>query len=927
MYYTSQKITPHMTLIQSPSAENLYLIEGAARAVLIDAGLGVGHLKDYVQSLTDKSLTILLSHGHLDHACGAGEFSDVYLNSADRELYRSQCKEEERRGYLRGNLREKFEALQPEDFAPLAPDRDFAELCDNMVFDLGGIHLRTVAFPGHTAGMTAFLVEEERSLITGDACNNATFGFGPEASTVEEYLAAVQHVRRRLAGKYDRVFVSHHETELPAALLEEMEEVCRDILAGRTDDAPFRFRGMEACIAKACSRDFKRTDGKAANLIYNKEKICRAQQPFARKYPNLCKPITIAGVTFRNRMFSAPMGGTDITNDGCIGPKSTAFYELRAKGGAGAVTVSECMVHPETDGSHAYHLDTAILNSLASATYTADAIRRHSAMPSLELSHSGMYAGTYMTDKTRQHEMHQWGPGDTTRPDGVPVRALSAEQLHEIAASYGRTAALAKRAGFEMVMIHGGHGWLINQFLSPYFNKRTDEYGGSLENRCRFAIEVLKAVREAVGPRFPIEFRMSGSELFEGGYDLAEGCRIAEQLEPYIDLLHVSAGTYQRGFGDTHPSMFKPHGCNVYLAAEIKKHVSVPVATLGGLNDPAQMEEIIASGKADIVYMARALLADPELPRKVTENRDADIVRCLRCFTCMAERAATSTRRCTVNPLIGRECDGTEVLPAPARKKVLVAGGGPGGLYAAYTAARRGHTVTLYEKEMELGGILKSERALPFKHEMYELTASYMRLAAAAGVKFRLGTAVTPELVQQECPDAVIVAVGSAPICPPIPGLNGENVVVVNDYYKQQDRVTDSVVVLGGGLAGCECAIHLGQQGKQVHLVEMRDTLAPDANVRHRPLLLAEVNKYVAVHTGLRGLRVTDQSVVCADADGKEILVPGTSVICALGQRSRTDVVTALQDTAPFVRVIGDAAKVSTITNAVYWGYHAALDV
>ncbi len=215
------------------------------------------------------------------------------------------------------------------------------------------------------------------------------------------------------------------------------------------------------------------------------------------------------------------------------------------------------------------------------------------------------------------------------------------------------------------------HGWLINQFLSPYFNKRTDEYGGSLENRCRFAIEVLKAVREAVGPRFPIEFRMSGSELFEGGYDLTEGCRIAEQLEPHIDLLHVSAGTYQRGFGNTHPSMFKPHGCNVYLAAEIKKHVSVPVATLGGLNDPAQMEEIIASGKADIVYMARALLADPELPRKVAENRDADIVRCLRCFTCMAERASTATRRCTVNPLIGRECDGVEVQPAPVRKKVL----------------------------------------------------------------------------------------------------------------------------------------------------------------------------------------------------------------------------------------------------------------
>ena len=647
-----------------------------------------------------------------------------------------------------------------------------------------------------------------------------------------------------------------------------------------------------------------------------------------RKYPHLCAPITLAGVTFRNRMFSAPMGGTDITNDGCIGPKSAAFYELRARGGAGAVTVSECMVHPQTDGSHAYHLDTAILNSLAAATYAADAIRRHGAMPSLELSHSGMYSGTYMTDKSRQHGLSQWGPSACVRPDGVEVGELTREMIADIVAAYGRTAGLAKRAGFEMVMIHAGHGWLINQFLSPMFNHRTDEYGGSLENRCRFAIEVLKAVREAVGPRFPIELRLSGSELVPDGYDLAEGCRIAQQVEPYIDLLHVSAGTYQRSFGDTHPSMFKEHGCNVYLAAEIKKHVKVPVATLGGLNDPAQMEEIIASGKADVVYMARALLADPELPRKVTENRDDEIVRCLRCFTCMAERAATSTRRCAVNPLIGREMDGVEVYPAPVKKKVLVAGGGPGGLYAAYTAARRGHHVILCEKEGELGGILKSEQAIPFKHEMYQLTGTYERLARKAGVEIRLNTEVTAEYAEREQADALIIAVGSTPLVPPIPGLKGDNVVVVNNYYLEKDKVTDDVVVFGGGLAGCECAVHLGMEGKNVHLVEMRDQLAPDANVRHRPLLLKEIDKYVAaVHTGCKGLEVRPDGVLCETTAGEQVLVPGTTVICALGQRSRTDLVDALRDAAPFVRVIGDAAKVSTITNAVYWGYHAALDI
>ena len=646
-----------------------------------------------------------------------------------------------------------------------------------------------------------------------------------------------------------------------------------------------------------------------------------------RKYKHLCSPITVGRVTFRNRMFSTPMGGTDIENDGCIGPKSTAFYEYRAKGGAAAVTVSELMVHPATDGSHAYHLDESILNSLAKATYTADAIRRHGAIPSMELSHSGMFAGTYMTDKSKQHGLAQWSADDGVRSDGVPYKALTKEMIAEIVASYGHVAGLCKRAGFEMVMVHAGHGWLLNQFLSPMFNHRTDEYGGSTENRCRFAIEALKAVREAVGPGFPIELRLSGAEFVPEGYDIDEGVRIAKILEPYVDILHVTAGTYQRAFDITHPSMFEDHGRNVYLAAEIKKHVSVPVATIGGLSDPAQMEEIIASGKADIVYMGRQLLADPFLPQKVMENRDDEIVHCMRCFVCMSERAATSTRRCAINPIIGREDEGMEIQPAPFKKRVLIAGGGPGGLYAAYTAARRGHEVLLCEKEDEVGGILKSEQVLPFKQEMYQLGATYRLLAERAGAEIRTGVEVTKEFAEAYKPDALIIAVGSSPLCPPIPGLDGENVVLVNDQYKHEKPITDSVVVFGGGISGVECAIHMGMEGRKVHLVEMRDDVALDSVIRQRPILLKNLYKYCTVHTGYRGLEVTAEGIWCQTKEGEKVLVPGTTVICALGQRPNSKTVEALYDCAPWVRVIGDAGAVGTITKATYQGHHAAMDI
>ncbi len=646
-----------------------------------------------------------------------------------------------------------------------------------------------------------------------------------------------------------------------------------------------------------------------------------------RKYPHLCQPITLGNVTFRNRMFSAPMGGTDITADGCIGRGSTAFYELRAKGGAAAVTVSELMVHPETDGSHAFHIDLTTPGSLSGFAYTADAIRRHGAIPSVELSHSGQYAGTYLTDKGKKKSLAQYGPSDGMRPDGIPVKALTQELIDSIVQAYGDAAGLVKRAGFEMVMVHGGHGWLLNQFLSPFFNNRTDKYGGSIENRVRLACEVLDSVRASVGPGFPIEFRMSGSELFEGGYTVEDGIEIAKLIEDKIDLLHVSAGTYQAGFAKTHPSMFLPHGSNVHLAAAIKPHVKVPVATIGGLNDPELLETIIASGQADVVEMARALLADHELPTKVTRNEDDKIVKCLRCFACMAERAVTATRRCAVNPLIGRELDGTEVHLSSKPVKVMVVGAGPGGLKAAITAAQRGHQVILCEKSDKVGGILKSEIAIPFKREMYDLGVTFGRQAETAGVEIRYNTDATPEYVNRENVDTLIVAIGSEALLPPIPGINSSKVITVNEYHLKQDQVKDKVVVIGGGLSGCELALHLANQGKQVDLLEMCSELAGDCNIRHRPILLGELEKMVNSHTGMKALKIDNAGVWCQNEDGRDVLFEAETIMCAAGQRALRDDALKYHDAAATVKYIGDCLRPANITTAVYQGYHAALDI
>ena len=650
-------------------------------------------------------------------------------------------------------------------------------------------------------------------------------------------------------------------------------------------------------------------------------------QPYRPEYPHLCAPLRVGNVTLRSRMCSAPMGFPDLTEDGCLTEGAIAFYENRARGGAAIVTVSEACVDYANGKSHGRLINLTNPGVLAGLTNCARAIRRHGALASIELNHAGMLSDfDVVTAERKRDENVHYGPSDCTLPTGTAVRAMTKAQIDEAVRRFAEGAALVKRAGFDMLMLHAGHGWLIHQFLSPLTNRRTDAYGGSREARFRFALEVIAAVRAAVGPGFPIELRFSAMECAPGGITLDDAVAFAEAVQDKVNILHVSAGG-EPDFHVTHPPMFSEPGCNVHFAAEIKRHVRIPVATVGALNEPAQMEEILESGQADIVCMARALLADPELPKKVEQNRTDEILRCIRCFTCHAERMLTQTRICALNPQIGREYEAKFDAPPTKPKRLLIAGGGPGGMQAAVTAAQRGHHVTLCEKTGALGGDLRCETNVPFKAAFPKYIETMRRRMELAGVEVRLHTEVTPDFVRDFAPDALFIAVGAEAATPPIPGIDGPNVVYGTHLEAREAEIGPRVAVLGGGLVGCESGLYLAQKGHAVTIIEMRSDVAVDANPRHRPALLAQLAEFTTVCTGLRALEIRPDGVVCETAAGERAFIEADTVLCAAGLHPRTEVVDALHGTAPIVEVIGDCVRPDIIRGATWRAYHAALDL
>ena len=670
-------------------------------------------------------------------------------------------------------------------------------------------------------------------------------------------------------------------------------------------------------------------------------------------YSHVFEPIRIRGIDFKNRVFLAPTTPVLATEDGICTHELVEWLRMFARGGVCTLYLGNCSVDLRQNRDQSYQLDLGTDRAVLPLTWYADMCRQYACHASLEINHAGegvafetfgrpgWSSSSYISDDEilRAKRNHR---------DPIPCQEMSKEKIKETVQLFANAARRMKRAGMDIVMVHGGHGNLISQFTSPKFNHRTDEYGGSTEKRARFAIEVCDAIREACGEDFVIEYRCSGDEIDPEGMHIEETIRLAGYLKGHIDILHVSAGLHSDPMGK---HQYYRNWCqnylmdrcyNVHFAKEIKQaHPDLLVNTVGSITSLDYAEEIIGSGWADFVSMCRPLMADPEMPNKYAEGRPEDRRPCLRCDTCAHHLRTPRHIFCAVNPMsfMTSELPTGDIPKAPVKKRVAVVGGGPGGITAMETLLARGHDVTLYEKSGELGGSVKYAALAPFKEDVRDYL-KWLRHTAqqcqAKGARILLNTEATKDLLDLEGYDALVLALGAEPILPRFPEAKGINVCWAPEAESGKCAVGNKVVVVGASAVGMEAALNMSLQGKDVCVVELLEAAPAGMKLRESAgsgaseLTRLFEERHIPVYYGLRLEEIGDSGFLVRNGKtGERESIPCDTVLLALGMRPRLAQSEALRHCAPETSVFlaGDCRKAASIYEAVNEAFQVSLHI
>jgi len=618
---------------------------------------------------------------------------------------------------------------------------------------------------------------------------------------------------------------------------------------------------------------------------------------------NLFSPFDIKGCHLQNRIVMPGLASFLIEDDGSITDKTVEHYRRRAAGGPAMVIVEACAVSPEgiVSPHQARIYDDRFVEGLARI---AQVIRAEGAVPGVQLHHGGRQTPARVIKRKPLSPSNL--PCPTIRGE---VEPLTIDGIHEMIFKFGESAQRALQAGFDLIEIHGAHGYLVNAFLSAFSNIREDQYGGDRPGRARFAVEIVKEVRKRVGEGFPVSFKISAQEFVPGGLDVDESIELLKLIVPAgVDIVQVSAGNDATPEWICQP-MFMEKACLADSAAKIKRALRIPVMTVGRINDPLVAEDIIREGRADLVCMGRGLLADPEMPRKAKEGRLDDIRICIACNTCMESIFRRGRVECLVNPTLGREKE-MELKPAEKKKRVMVVGGGPGGLHVAAVAAARGHEVLLFEKQPRLGGQLVLGSVTRYKKEILSLINFQKKQVEKMGIKICLNQEVTPETVRETNPDVVILCTGATPIQPPLPGIEKSIVLSLPEILNGQKPAPRKTVVLGGGATGCEVAHHLSENGCQVTVVEQLPKIAEQMESITRKVLLKQLrDNKVRFLTAHRLSRIEDHGVYVTSESGAEAFIEAEAVVIAIGNKPDNCLYEAIASLGVPIHQIGDCLE------------------